>query len=669
MNRSQISYEEYLKLCDDIWSHNKRYYLDHQPTISDEEFDKLYSELKAIEIEHPEWADPSSPTQRVGEMLTEGFKTVAHKTPMLSLENSYSKNEIEDFVKRMDKLTELKDHVFSCELKMDGIAISVCYENGKFVRAVTRGDGKKGDDITNNVKAIESLPLKLQGDNIPTLLEIRGEVFMQNSVFEELNRQRSSLEAQLWANPRNAAAGTLKLLDPKEVYRRKLSIVFYAAAEESTISIKSQYDIHRYLQMCGLPTLSLTAQCHNIDEIWEFTRKVKEMRKQLPFNIDGVVIKLDNRVKQEQIGSTAKHPRWAIAYKFAAEQAVTVIKDITVQVGRSGILTPVAELEPVFLAGSTIARATLHNAEEIQRKDIRIGDTVYIEKGGDVIPKVVKVAIEKRPSHAMVWTMPLSCPICGSPVVQIPGEVAVRCTNRSNCSQQILRRLIHFAAKGAMDIENMGSKVVEKLVECGFVSRPSDIYKLTAEELFQLEGFKDKSVKNLLTSIERSKNVPLDRFIMALGIPHIGSGIALDLAEHTKSIKSLSTMTLEELTSIEGVGAKVAKSLVEYFTQQENIEEIQHLLDAGIVPISPESKLIVQGHLWNGKSFVLTGTLAKFTRSQATALINERGGKVIATVSKKTDFLVAGEEAGSKLEKAKALSVTILSEDEFTALL
>lgn len=654
----------YDQLCQEIWRHNQLYYAGN-PILTDQEFDALYSQLLELEKLHPEWVDSLSPTQRVGEALTDGFSTVAHNNAMLSLENTYSKEEIEAFVKRIEKLTEQKNPIFSCELKMDGIAVSVRYESGRFVRGLTRGNGKKGDDITSNVKVIDALPLQLiKHDFIPEILEVRGEVFMLNEVFEKLNLQKMAQHESLWANPRNAAAGTLKLFDPKEVKRRNLSIVFYGIAEESTVAVREQHVCHELLQSFGLPVLTHKATCKNIDEIWAFAESIRAIRSTLPFNIDGIVIKLDDRRQQETLGSTGKHPRSAIAYKFAAEQAETRIKDIVVQVGRSGVLTPVAELEPVLLAGSTIARATLHNAEEVQRKDIRIGDSVIIEKGGDVIPKVVQVLLDKRESCSIPWSMPTACPICGSQIVQVPGEVAVRCTNGQTCQEQVLRRLIHFSGKAGMDIDNMGEKVVEKLVEKDFVSHPSDIYLLTQSELAQLEGFKDKSINNLLTSIEKSKTVPLDRFIMALGIPHVGTGTAQLLAEIARSIENLAHMKEEVLKEIPGVGEKVAQSIVAFFDKEENKEEIRHLLNAGVSPFASESKR-VDGHPWSGKSFVLTGTLANFSRSEATELVKERGGKIIGSVSKKTDYVVAGDDPGSKLQKASELGIAILDEEAF----
>ncbi len=668
MNSQPITHDEYNELCREIWYHSKLYYIDHNPIITDEEFDTLYKKLELIEANHPEWIHAASPTQRIGDPLTTGFQSIEHKTPMLSLANTYSLEEIADFIKRVEKVTEQKDLAYSCELKMDGIAISVCYENGKFLRALTRGDGKKGDDVTNNLKTISTLPLQLSSPNPPELLEVRGEVYMAHDIFEKLNATRTQAEEQLWANPRNAAAGALKLLDPMEVAKRQLSVAFYGIAEESTISFNSQFESHSILKSLGLPTLTLLAKCSNLDEIWEFAEKVRKARPKLPFNIDGIVIKVDDRRAAKKLGNTAKNPRSAIAYKFAAEQAITRIKEIVVNVGRSGALTPVAELEPVFVAGSTISKATLHNNEEIERKDIRVGDYVYIEKGGDVIPKVVKVIVEKRPADSTPWHMPEICPVCGTPVVKVAGEVAIRCPNVKGCQEQQLRRLVHFVSKESMDIENLGDKVVEKLMEKGFVSRPSDFYRLTTNELAQLEGFKEKSIANLLTSLEKSKNVPLDRFIMALGIPHVGKGTAEDLARKTENITKLSELTQEQLIEIEGIGEKVANSIVSYLSDPAHREEIARLLEYGVVPFVNEA-LAIQGHAFSGKNFVLTGALVKFTRNEAANLIKARGGKVSEAVSKKTDFLLVGEDPGSKFEKAKALGVKILTETEFMTLL
>jgi len=659
--------DEYKKLCQEIWEHNRRYYIENAPTISDEEFDAMLKHLISLEKSHPEWINPSSPSQRVNESPLASFASVQHKVPMLSLANTYSKDEIEDFLNRMHKLTGQKDIDFCCEIKMDGVAVSVRFENGAYVRGVTRGDGKKGDDVTPNIRTISALPLQLYGKNIPELLEVRGEVFMTHQAFQDSNQQRAKNDEVLWANPRNAAAGSLKLLDSAEVAKRNLSIVFYGIAENSNENLTGQFETHSYLKSFGLPTLPYKAKCRGMEEIWAFAESIREKRKKLPFDIDGIVIKLDDLKEQENIGYTGKNPRWAVAYKFAAEQAVTKINDITVQIGRTGTLTPVANLEPVFLAGSTISRATLHNEEEVERKDIRIGDTVTIEKGGDVIPKVVNVHLALRPHHTKPWRMPEQCPFCHSPVVRVPGEVAVRCQN-PKCSEQQLRRLVYFTSKHAMDIDNMGERVVEQLVEKGFLRNPSDIYKLTESDIAQLDGFKEKSIQNLLQGIEQSKVVSLPRFIMALGIKHVGAGVADLLAAQASTIEQLSKLTVEDLENIPGIGPKVANAVVEYFNDEENKQEIDRLFHYGVKPQPVEAKKEIS-HPFNGKTFVLTGTLQNLTRSAAAALIKERGGKVSDAVSKATNYLVVGEDAGSKLDKAKKLGVQILSETEFTNLL
>lgn len=659
---------QYEKLCQEIWEHNHRYYVEHMPAISDEQWDRLMHELEKIEKAHPDWVTPNSPSQRVGEAPTAGFNPISHLVPMLSLANSYSQEELEDFIKRIEKLLEKKNIPFCTELKIDGLAVSVLYEKGKFIRAVTRGDGKKGDDVTANIKTIKSLPLELYGTHIPDQLEIRGEVYMPHSVFQKINKQRSKDGEELWANPRNAAAGSLKLLSPSEVSKRNLAIVFYAIANADSDLVKTQHEAHRFLHRLGLPVLQEIALCHHIEEIWTFAEKVRKLRPSLPYDIDGIVIKVDSLHDQGKLGATGKNPRWAVAYKFAAEQAETRILGITVQVGRTGILTPVAELEPVFLAGSTISRATLHNQEEVDRKDIRIGDKVVIEKGGDVIPKVVNVLIDQRPLHTNRWKMPSHCPSCGAEVVKMAEGVAMRCPNTEKCYEQKLRRLVFFSGKDAMDIDNMGEKVVAQLVSKGFIKKPSDIYHLSSHELFQLEGYKEKSVKNLLESIQKSKNVSLTRFIMALGIRHVGIGTAELLANKTGSIDALAKMGLEDLMKVEGIGEKVAHAILEFFAISENRDEIARLLTAGVNPHTVKVK-VFNGHPFNGKTFVLTGSLQKYTRQSAATLIKERGGKVTDSVSKKTDFVLTGEDPGSKLEKAKDLKIPILSEVDFEHLL
>jgi DNA ligase (NAD+) len=542
--KHSITKDDYIKLIEKIRKHDHLYYSKAQPEISDYEYDHLLKELEEIEAHHPDWVLPTSPTRRVGESLTKGFKQVDHTVPMLSLANTYSKEELEDFVKRVKKWLEHSSVHFCTELKMDGVAITARYEKGVFVRGVTRGDGKRGDDITANMKTIRLLPLELSGKHIPDELEVRGEVFMTRAVFQELNAKKEEAGEELWANPRNAAAGSLKLLNPKEVAQRKLSVVFYAIAMDSSHRVKTQYDSHLALQAFGLPIFEegFFKKCTTVDEVLAFADAIQKKRHALAYDIDGIVVKVDELKLHDELGATGRTPRWAVAYKFAPEQALTQILDITVQVGRTGVLTPVAELKPVLLAGSTISRATLHNQDEIARKDIRIGDWVKIEKGGDVIPKVVEVDLKKRPHSADAWKMPKYCPYCGSSVVHEEGEVAVRCSNK-HCSEQVLRRIVFFASKDAMDIGHLGEKVVEHLFAKGFVKRVSDIYALTAAELSQLEGFKEKSVQNLLDSIEESRHCTLARFILALGIKYVGEGTAEVLASEAGDIDTLAHMT------------------------------------------------------------------------------------------------------------------------------
>lgn len=658
-----------MELIETVRHHDVLYYGKSYPEISDYEYDLLLQKLQAIELAHPEWILPDSPTQRVGELLTGGFKQEPHSVPMLSLANSYSREELEDFVKRVEKWLDGKSPHFSSELKMDGIAVSARFEKGVFVRGLTRGDGKKGDDITQNMKTIRSLPLVLQGKDIPDVLEVRGEVFMTKDVFRDLNQKKEEEGDLPWANPRNAAAGSLKLLDPKETAQRKLSIVFYAIAEDSLNSCSTQSESITLLKEWGLPIFEegFHQRCKSVDDVIAFAGFVEKKRPHLTYDIDGIVVKVDEYKYQEALGTTGKSPRWAVAYKFSPEQAITQVLDITVQVGRTGVLTPVAELSPVPLAGSTIARATLHNQEEISRKDIRIGDFVVIEKGGDVIPKVVEVVLSKRGENTQPWHMPTKCPVCESTVVHLEGEVAVRCIN-PECPEQVLRKIIFFASKDAMDIDHLGEKVTEQLVRKGLIKSYSDIYQLTEAELSQLEGFKEKSIQNLLKSIEASKKCSLQRLILALGIKYVGEGTAEDLAIKFQTLENLSTQTEETLLNVEGVGIKVAKEVYSFFKDPHSQKEIQNLLSAGVSPEVPQMAFD-DTHPFFGKTFVLTGTLQEYTRSQASSLIKEKGGKIAPSVGLKVDYVLYGEEAGSKLEKAKKLKIPLLTEEEFKQML
>ncbi|NGX62605.1 MAG: DNA ligase [Candidatus Anoxychlamydiales bacterium] len=659
--------KDYINLVNELIEHDKHYYKETKPVISDYEYDLLLKELQAYEKLNPTQVLPNSPSLRIGEALTKGFKHFEHIAPMLSLANTYSKDELKDFIKRIFKLLEKEDVKFCTELKMDGTAISIRYEKGKLTRALTRGNGKVGDDVTSNVKTIKTLPLKLHGKDIPDLLEVRGEVFIHKNIFKKLNEKREDEGLDVFANPRNAAAGSLKLLDPKEVAKRNLDIICYAASNGEDF-VSSQFEMHSFLKKLGLPISHENHfdLCKNIDEILKFANKIESVREKLSFEIDGIVIKVDDISAHKKLGFTGKSPRYSVAYKFASEQAVTTIKDITIQVGRTGILTPVAELEPVFLAGSTISRATLHNIDEINRKDIRISDTVVIEKGGDVIPKVVSVNFNKRKKDAKKFQMPKKCPICSSAVIKVEGEVASRCSN-PNCSAQKLRKFIYFASKDAMDIEHLGIKVMQALVEKNLVSSPSDIYTLSAEMLSDLEGFKEKSINNLLDSIEKSKKCPFSRFIMALGIKYVGKETADLLAIHAKDIQNLKKLSKDELLNIEGIGEKVAGSIIDYFQDENNLHEIDLLL-SHISLIKPK-QIRKTDHAFFNKIFVLTGSLENYTRTEATNFIKERGGKTSSSVSKNTDFVLVGSEPGSKYDKAKKNGIKILDENEFSSML
>lgn len=653
------SQKEYEKLIAEIRKHDELYFAKNEPLITDYEYDQLVKKAEAIEKAHPEWVSGDSPTQRVGADVREGFRQVPHVEAMLSLANTYSEGELEDFVHRMHKLLETTEVHFNVEVKMDGVSIAIRYENGKLVQGVTRGNGKVGDDVTANVKTIANLPHKIS--HAPEVLDLRGEVFLPLAVFRELNRVKEEEGEEVYANPRNAAAGSLKLLDPSIAASRKLSIVLYDVVDGP---VELQSEMCPYLQKMGLPVFSheYSKKCKGLQEILDFAHGIEKQRKELPFEIDGVVVKLDDRKARKYIGVTGKCPRWAVAYKFAPEQAVTVIEDIVVQVGRTGVLTPVAELKPVHLAGSTISRATLHNQDEIDRKDIRIGDTVVIEKGGDVIPKVVSCDPSKRKAGVPKWHMPSHCPSCNAKVAHLEGEVAVRCLN-ADCPSRNLRRFIYFTSKAAMDIDHLGEKVVEKLVEKGFVKELPDFYRLTEEKIRELEGFKDKSVHNLLESIERSKETTLPRFLFALGIKHIGITTAEAISEAAGDIHNLMKMTYDELLDIEGMGPKATQELIDFLQNPHNIQEIKELLALGVNPKATRKQKT--GHSFEGKTFVLTGSLSQYTRREAEALIKERGGKVTSSVSAQTDFVLAGDDPGSKFDKAKKLGVTILTEGQF----
>jgi DNA ligase (NAD+) len=666
MKNSIQTHREYIELARELTLHNQRY-AEAKPLISDYEYDQKMEALIAYEKHHPDQVLPDSPSLKLWEAPSEGFKQKAHLVPMMSLANTYSEEEIGDFLKRVHKLLEKNECAFCCELKMDGTAISLLYEKGKFVQALTRGNGKMGEDVTANIRTIPSIPLTLKGSDFPDVMEVRGEVYLSLATFHALNIQREEEGLEVFANPRNAAAGSLKLLDPKEVTKRKLNVMTYGVAEGHW-PVETQHELHHYLKKVGLPAADPKhiAVCEDLSSIVKFAEKIHKERDHLPFEIDGIVIKVNDLKLHARLGATGKSPRYAVAYKFAPEQALTEVQEIVVQVGRTGVLTPVAELKPVRLAGSTISRTSLHNQDEVARKDVRVGDWVIIEKAGDVIPQIVSVDLKRRSAQSKVWHMPKRCPLCETSVIHIEGEVAVRCPNL-NCPGQRVRRMIYFASKHAMDIEHMGEKVVEQLVEKGLVQRISDIYLLDEQALAQLDGFKEKSIRNLLTSIETSRKCPLSRLIMGLGIKYVGTETAELLAEEARDLDTLSKMKEEELLAIGGIGEKMAKSIREFFQDPENKEEICLLLKNGVEPQKMKKK--IAGHAFSNKTFVITGSLEHYSRDEATALIKERGGHVSGSVSKKTDYVLVGEDPGSKYTKAQELGVPILSEKQFQKLL
>ena len=668
----QSAKEKIAKLIDEINSHNYKYYVLDEPSISDFEYDMLLKELEVLEQQFPELIIPESPTQRVGKDLTKDFQQVKHRYPMLSLANTYNEEELYDFDRRVRELLGVDEVEYVVELKIDGVSISLIYKNGKFVTAATRGDGETGEEVTNNIKTIKSIPLsipknRLEKHNLNSF-EVRGEVFMEIKEFETLNEERMLQGEKLFANPRNFASGTIKLQDPATVAKRKLSIfTYYLLGEE--VSFDNHYDCLQTMRELGFKINPLSAKCTNISEAINCCRSFEEKRATLPYEIDGAVIKVNSLAFQKRLGSIAKSPRWATSFKFKAKQATTKLEQITWQVGRTGAVTPVAELTPTLLAGSTISRATLHNIDEIQRKDIRVGDTVFIEKGGDVIPKVVSVVIEKRPENSEPTIPPERCPVCAEKLVRLEDEAAIYCEN-ANCPAQIKGKLIHFASRGAMDIEGLGEAIIEQLADRGYLKTFSDIYKLNQhrEELVNLERFGSKSIDNLLASIEKSKSQPFAKVLFALGVRFVGIGAAKKITEKYNTIESLITATKEEISSIHEIGESISQSVTAFLSEKKNLEILAELKEFGL-NFECEAKAPLKDNFFLNKTFVLTGTLEKFSREEAAELISKFGGKPSSSVSKKTNYILAGENAGSKLVKAKELNIEILTEQDFIKLI
>jgi len=648
------------QLRGEIRKHDHLYYVLNQPKISDHQYDKLFAELKELEQANPQFITPDSPTQRVSERPLEGFAPVRHSVPMLSMDNTYNAEELRAFDERVRKQLGSEDYDYVVELKIDGLAISLRYERGELVTAATRGDGEVGDDVTANVRTIKAIPLVLFGDGkIPDVLEVRGEVYMPTTSFVELNELRAEAGEPAFANPRNAAAGSLKLLDAKITATRNLSFFAYATGELSEPLAANHYKTLQKFKKLGLPVNPKIKEAGNIDEVISICLKWTEKQPKLNYHIDGMVVKIDRFDQRDILGATGRAPRWCISYKFPAERAETIVESIDVQVGKSGILTPVANLEPVQLAGTTVKRASLHNFDEVQRLGVAVGSTVVIEKAGEIIPQVIEV--KAKAAINVPFEIPTKCPSCGSAVAKDQEGVYIRCSN-PDCLGQLKERLKYFAGRGQMDIEHLGDALIEQLVETGLVKNFADLYKLQKSQLIELERMAEKSAGNVIKAIEKSKTQPLWRLIAALGIRHIGSQSAQILAEHFGSLKALMGADVKTLEAIDQIGPTMAESIYEYFRNEKNKAVIKELQDAKVNQEQPKKK---RSDKLRGKTIVVTGALEKFSRQEAEQAIRQAGGKASSSVSKKTDFVLAGREAGSKLDKAQKLGVKVINEKQF----
>lgn len=661
---SQTIEREIESLRDEIRRHEELYHVYDNPEISDAEYDALFARLKQLEEEHPELVTPDSPTQRVGGRPAEGFAEYVHRRPMLSLDNSYNIEDLRAFDERCRRLADGRAFEYVAELKIDGLSISVHYQDGLLVRGVTRGDGRVGEDVTQNVRTIRSIPLRLKsGDkNLEAEVEVRGEAYLPRSVFEKINAEREEEGLPRFANPRNAAAGTIRQLDPKIVASRRLDMFAYDVITGVSKPFVTHWDALNWLERAGFRVNENRALCSSIEEVIDFCNRMETKRDELGYEIDGVVVKVNSTALQDEFGATAKAPRWAIAYKYPARQATTKVLSIVVQVGRTGALTPVANLEPVQLAGTTVSRATLHNEDEIRRLDVRVGDYVLIEKSGEIIPKVLKVIESKRTGEEKKFKMPKKCPVCGGVISRPEGEVVSRCV-AADCPAQLKARLLHFASRRAMRIEGLGEALVEQLVEKKMVADVGDLYRLKLEDVAGLERMAEKSASNLLAQIEASKSRDLPHLIYGLGIRHVGERTAGILARHFRSLDRLSRATIEEIDDIHEIGMTVAQSVRDWFDDAGNLYLTERLREAGVrTEMLGGAQEATEDEAFAGKQFVLTGKLETLTRDEARALIEARGGRVTSTVSKKTDYIIAGEDAGSKLDKAQSLGLRIIDE-------
>ncbi|MEX0997680.1 MAG: NAD-dependent DNA ligase LigA [Flavobacteriaceae bacterium] len=655
--------EKINQLREELSQHNYNYYVLDAPVISDFEFDQKLKQLQKLEEQHPEFFDPNSPTQRVGGAITKNFETVVHEFPMHSLDNSYSEEDLLDWEKRIKKLVDGPVQ-YTCELKYDGASMSLTYENGILQKAVTRGDGSQGDNVTNNVKTIRSVPLKLKGD-FPEKFHIRGEIILPLAGFAKMNEERLEAGEEPYANPRNTASGSLKLQDSAEVAKRPLDCLMYGIVGER-LPITTQFESLQKAKEWGFKVPDACKLANSIEEVLEFIHHWDTNRHKLPYETDGVVIKVNSLYQQEELGYTAKSPRWAMAYKFKTEQAETLLEKITYQVGRTGAITPVANLKPVQLAGTTVKRASLHNADQIEKLDIREGDSVYVEKGGEIIPKIVGVNFTKRNVDSQPTQYITKCPECETPLTRKEGEAQHYCPNFYGCPPQITGRVQHFISRKAMDIEGLGGETVELLFKAGLIQNYADLYTLKVEQLLPLERMAQKSAENLVAGVEKSKEIPFERVLFALGIRFVGETVAKKLAKHYKSIEALQFATQLELIMVDEIGEKIAESVVEFFSKQKNIEIINRLKSYGVQLQLSDEALQGQTDLLQGKTFVVSGVFEKISRNELKKMIEDNGGKVSGSISSKTSFVVAGENMGpSKKEKAESLGVPIISEDAF----
>lgn len=662
--------EKIVALRNELHEHNRRYYIEDAPVISDYEFDMLLKELESLEAAHPEYTDPNSPSVRVGGGITKSFNTVQHRYSMLSLSNSYSLEEIQEWITRVQK--SAPEATFVCELKYDGVAIGIRYENGVLVQAVTRGDGTQGDDITSNVRTIRSIPLKLNGE-FPEDFEIRGEIVMPHAAFNSLNAKRTAAGLPSFANPRNCASGTLKLQDSSEVASRGLDAYLYYVLPEGVVS-PSHAGAIRAAGVMGfkvpLEKNRFIEECESIDQIMDFIGHWDTARKDLPFDIDGIVIKVDSYAAQQELGFTAKSPRWATAYKFKAERVSTVLNEVTYQVGRTGAITPVANLKPVWLGGTTVKRASLHNSDQIELLNLYLGDSVFVEKGGEIIPKVVGVDLDKRAEDAVEVIFIEECPECSTSLVRKDGEAQHYCPNTDSCPPQVSGRIEHYISRKAMDIAGMGSETVQLFVEKGLIRHPGDLYSLTFDELIELEGFKDKSVQNILDGILQSKEVPFERVLFGLGIRHVGATVAKKLAKHFGSMFALAEASIEDITAVDSMGEVIAREVYSYFRSEKNAMVLDALVEAGVQMEMIQTEESFTESPITGAKIVVSGVFKRFSRNELKDTIERYGGQNVGSISGKTNYVVAGEGMGpSKLKKAESLGVPILSEQDFIELL